>query len=235
LLSSLEPDVVILAAAYTKVDDSETNKKTAFKVNGEGAGNVAAGCFDARAKLIFVSTDYVFNGEKEKYVENDTPSPLNVYGESKLFGEEQVKKELNEHCIVRTSWLFGEHGPNFVKSILRAAGSKKELTVVDDQKGAPTYTPDLASAIFHLLSKGVTGTVHVSNGGECTWFGFAKEILKIYQVSDVRVSPMKSSEFGSPATRPSSSVLDCSRYEALTGQKMRPWKDALTAYREGNP
>lgn len=231
-IRELAPTIVFNTAAFTDVDGCESQREKAFQVNGEGPGHLAEACALNNCRLVHISTDYVFDGSQRIPYKEDTPtSPLGVYGESKLMGEESVKSKLPEqHCIVRTEWLFGTRGKNFVEAILNQTEKTDLLRVVDDQTGAPTYTPDLAHALIRLADSGATGVTHVTNSGSVTWMGFAEEILNIRGIDSVRVTPISSGELARPAKRPSYSVLDCSRYERLTNSRMRDWKEALRAY-----
>jgi dTDP-4-dehydrorhamnose reductase len=232
----LRPEVVINAAAFTDVDGCESQRERAFSVNGVGAGHVAHGCRSAGSRLIHLSTDYIFDGtSRVPYTEESPPRPLNVYGESKLRGEQSIQETGGNHLILRTAWLYGKHGKNFVDTILRLASQEEELRVVDDQRGSPTFTRDLSRAIAQLLEKDVRGILHVTNSGSCSWFEFAKRILKTKGVPDrkIRVVPISSRQLNRPARRPFNSVLDCSRFQKLTGSKMRPWDEALRDYLSG--
>jgi len=230
-IETLQPEVVINAAAFTDVDGCESRRDLAFSVNAEGARNVALGCAANRVKMIYLSTDYVFDGSgKIPYREEDPPNPLNVYGSSKLQGERYIQEITKNHLIIRTQWLYGRHGKNFVDTILRQASQQKELRVVNDQQGAPTFTRDLSWAIDRLLGKEATGVLHVTNSGSCTWFEFAWQILREKKINNVRVTPIFSTDLARPARRPANSVLDCRRFERLTGERMRPWREALKEY-----
>jgi dTDP-4-dehydrorhamnose reductase len=178
VLLSLKPRVVVNAAAYTDVDGCEANRELAMQVNGEGVGHLALAAREIGAKLVHVSTDYVFDGTKERpWHEDDPTSPLSIYGESKLAGELNVRI-LPDHLIVRTQWLYGLNGKNFVETMLRLGGERKELSVVDDQTGSPTWTVDLSQAIKALIDRGCRGIYHAANAGFCTWNGFARAILR---------------------------------------------------------
>ncbi len=228
-LMTLRPSVVINAIAYTDVDGCESNCELAFRVNGEGVKNLAEVSAAIGAKLVQISTDYVFDGTKgSPYNEDDPVNPLSVYGKSKLAGEENAR--LNpDHLIVRTQWLYGLHGKNFVETMLRLAGEKEELGVVSDQTGSPTWTSDLCLAVKALLDNGCRGTYHAANSGSCSWFDFAGAIFDESGLN-VRVNPINSIRLGRPAPRPLYSVLDCCRLAAATGLEMEHWRDALRKY-----
>lgn len=230
-LIEARPDWVIHSAAFTNVDGCEKEPDKAYRVNGEGPGNVARACWHVGARMAQVSTDYVYDGTKgEPYVEDDPVAPLNVYGRSKLMGEGEVLKVLPDALIVRTSWLFGRRGPNFVEAILGQVGKRDELTVVDDQVGSPTYTPDLADGIVRLVEAGAPGVVHLSNEGTCSWYDYAKKIFELAEVSGISVKPITTEQLGRPAVRPKYSVLSKERYYSITGHRLRDWKDALAEY-----
>jgi len=230
LVSSSRPDWIVLTAAYTDVDGSEKNHDLVFAVNASGPENVARAANEAGSRLYYVSTDYVFDGRATRpYEPNDPLGPLNVYGASKAAGEAAVQKYAHEWCIGRTSWLFGACGPSFPEKILRAAETRPELTIVDDQVGSPTFTVDLADAILQLLRADARGIVHTTNSGTCSWFEFAREVLRQAGRDSVRVLPIKSSELTRPAKRPMYSILSpvsLRRYAI----KVRDWKDAVPDY-----
>jgi len=230
----LRPDTVIHIAAYTDVDGCEKNPEEAFRVNAEGVKHVAQGAGEAGAKVVYLSTDYVFDGKKkEPYLETDSPHPLNVYGQSKLRGEEYLQERLADHLILRTQWLYGKHGRNFVDSILRQAKEKPALTIVDDQIGSPTYTVDLSKAVAALLSHGGRGLYHVANQGACTWFAFGRFILRSSGMEQVRVTPISSEALARPAVRPAYSVLDTQKLRRETGIRLRRWSEAVKDYLDG--
>lgn len=229
VLLTLKPEVVVNAAAYTDVDGCETNRELAMQVNGEGVAHLALAAREIGARLVHVSTDYVFDGAKgSPWLEDDPTNPLSVYGESKLAGEMNARL-LPDHLIVRTQWLYGLHGKNFVETMLRLAGEKSELSVVDDQVGSPTWTVDLALAIKALIDNGCRGTYHAANSGFCSWNGFSRAIFEEAGL-DVTVKPMTTQELGRPATRPLYSVLDCGKLAADTGFQPEPWREALRKY-----
>jgi dTDP-4-dehydrorhamnose reductase len=229
IIRTLKPEAVINCAAYTDVDGCETNLETAMQVNGEGVAHLAMATREIGARLVHVSTDYVFDGSKgSPYVEDDAPCPLGVYGESKLAGE--LNAGFNpDHLIVRTQWLFGLHGKNFVETMLRLAVEKDEISVVDDQVGSPTWTVDLSHAILSLLKSGHRGIYHAANSGFCTWNEFAKAIFEEAGLS-VKVNGMTTDELNRPARRPLYSTLDCSKLEQAAGFRPQPWRSALKTY-----
>jgi dTDP-4-dehydrorhamnose reductase len=230
-IATLRPMVVIHIAAYTDVDGCELNQEKAFAVNAEGTRHVALAASKCRAKMVYLSTDYVFDGEKrEPYLESDPPRPLNVYGHSKLRGEQYVQEWVKDSLIIRTQWLYGPFGKNFVASILQQAREKEVLSIVDDQTGSPTYTGDLARAICELIQFDVRGIFHVANSDFCTWYTFGQAILKLSGVNRVKVLPISSRELDRPAARPSYSVLNCQKLKKETGLAMRPWPEALKDY-----
>lgn len=229
VIGHLKPEVVVNCAAYTDVDGCESNIETAMAVNGEGVGYLAMACRDIGALLVQVSTDYIFDGGKgAPYVEDDAPCPLSVYGESKLAGEMNAAF-CPEHLIVRTQWLYGLHGKNFVETMLRLGSEKDQLTVVDDQIGSPTWTVDLARAVLALIDSGCRGVYHAANSEYCSWNGFAKAIFEEAGLN-VSVSPMTTTELNRPARRPLYSALECSKLAADTGFRPQAWRDALREY-----
>jgi dTDP-4-dehydrorhamnose reductase len=223
----VRPDWVFHLAAFTRVDDCETRRDEAFRVNGDGSRNVALAAVEAGAALMAISTDYVFDGAATRpYLEADPARPQTVYGASKWAGEQAVRAACPRHAIVRTSWLFGPGGANFVDTILARARAGAELRVVDDQRGSPTFTHDLVQGLLRLAERGVTGTFHCTNAGECTWYDLAA-----YAVSraglDVPVARTDTASFPRPAKRPAYSVLDNEAFERTTGWRMPPWRDAV--------
>ena len=231
-VTDVSPDVVVNCAAFAAVDAAEADRDAAFAVNRGGAAILAEACAARRRPLIHLSTDYVFDGEKgSPYVEDDATGPLNVYGASKAAGEAAVRERLAEHLILRTSWLYGAHGGNFVKTMLRLAATQAEIPVVDDQQGCPTAAPDLAAVILVLARRAAGGdcawgTYHCCNAGETSWFGFASAILED-QGGAARLVPVATAAFPRPASRPRRSTLDCRRLAARFGIEMRPWRAAL--------
>ncbi len=231
-LTELKPSWVFNTAALTDVDGCESRKEEAYLVNGHGPGFLAKACASIGAGLTHISTDYVFDGERDvPYKEESPTSPICVYGKSKFLGELNVKEALpDSHCIVRTEWLFGLNGKNFVEAILKQTEKVETLKVVNDQMGAPTYTVDLADALVDLWENKSLGIFNVTNSGVATWFDFAREILTIAGLDPGRVLPMSSSQLNRPAKRPAYSVLDCSKQHGVTGKRMRHWKEALASY-----
>ncbi|MCX6340005.1 MAG: dTDP-4-dehydrorhamnose reductase [Candidatus Aureabacteria bacterium] len=230
-IRELRPHAVVNAAARTDVDGCEGDPDGAFAVNAQGAGYVAAACRAACARMIYLSTDYVFDGRAKKpYREDAATNPQSAYGKSKLAGEQAVRRGLDDYIIVRTSWLFGLHGKNFVDTILRAAARQPVLEVVGDQRGCPTYARDLAKAIGSLLMTDCRGIVNVTNSGVCSWCEYARAILELGGISGVRVNEITSERLSRPAPRPPFSALDGSRYAGLTGAPMRQWREAVGEY-----
>lgn len=224
------PDVVINAAAYTDVDGAEDALEAAFLANETGARNIAEAAAYRKAPVIYFSTDYVFDGTgRVPYAPDDPPAPLSVYGRSKAAGEAATRKANPNHFIVRTAWLYGPGGNNFVEKILRAAARQPRLRVVDDQIGSPTHTLDLAHAMRVLAKTTAFGTYHAVNAGQCSRFEFAREILR-YAELEVPVEPCASSEFPQKARRPPYSVLDTRKLTEVIGLAMRPWPNALVDY-----
>jgi dTDP-4-dehydrorhamnose reductase len=237
-VEDVEPDLVINAAAYTAVDKAESDRETAFAVNRDGAGALAAAAQASRAPIIHVSTDYVFDGRKSgAYRETDETNPLGVYGRSKLEGEQAVAAANPRHVILRTAWLYAPYGANFLRTMLRLARERPELRVVADQQGQPTYVPHLAEAILAIAGSlasqrglGPWGTYHVAAGGETTWHGFASAIVRAgarLGVLQVPVVPITTAEYPTPAARPSNSRLDCGKLERTFGIRLPHWQQGL--------
>jgi len=224
-----QPDWIVLSAAYTDVDGCEKDAARAIAVNRDGAAQVASAAAQTDAGLIFISSDYVFDGEKRTPYEIEDPrNPLNVYGRSKAEAESKLLEITPNCCIVRTSWLFGVGGKCFPDTMLKLARTQPELRVVDDQHGCPTYTPDLAIAIASLVRKHARGIVHVTNGGSCSWFEFACAILAA-ESPNTRVVPITTAEFPRPAKRPAYSVLSRRSLRDF-GIELPDWQDALRRY-----
>jgi len=225
-VTGIRPDVVIHTAAYTDVDGAERAPAKALAVNAEGTERIARGAAESGARLVYLSTDYVFDGSKQApYLERDEANPLNVYGQTKLEGERRALARHPNTLVVRTAWLYGMHGRNFVKTIAQAASTQSELRVVDDQRGCPTHAGDLARAIKAMLGTDLTGVVHATGAGDCTWHEFASEIVSLIG-SPARVVPVSTIEMARPARRPAYSVL---ANTILAGQGIRlpHWKNAL--------
>jgi dTDP-4-dehydrorhamnose reductase len=228
------PECIILSAAYTDVDGCESNRDLAFAVNCDGAVNVAEAAREAGSRLIFLSTDYVFDGAKRSpYETNDPRNPTSVYGETKARAEERLLEILPDVCIARTSWLFGHGGKCFPATILKLAATRPEISVVNDQRGSPTFTRDLASAIAKLCSSNAKGIVHATNSGNCTWYDFAAEIVRAAGLR-TKVNPVATAEFPRPARRPAYSVLSPASLHAYNIH-MPEWQDALKRYLESAP
>ncbi|MGZ0130765.1 dTDP-4-dehydrorhamnose reductase [Priestia megaterium] len=234
VLSTLKPNIVIHSAAHTQVDLAESEPEQAFSINAYGTRNVAVAAEAVGAKLVYVSTDYVFDGTNdEPYNEFSPTSPLGVYGKSKLAGEQFVRDLHSKFFIVRTSWVYGKHGANFVKTMLKLGKERKELSVVADQRGCPTYTLDLANAILELVDTQKYGVYHVSNSGSCSWYEFAKEIFEISEMK-VQVNPCTTADFPRPAARPANSVFEHMSIKLNSFSPIRPWKEALSSFLKNN-
>jgi len=225
------PELVFHLAAYTDVDGCEADPQLADETNSLGTRNVAIASAAVGATLVYVSTDYVFDGSKSgAYVEDDLPNPINVYGRSKLLGEQHVGALLKRYFIVRTSWLFGPKGQNFVTTILKAARQQSVIRVVDDQYGSPTYTRHLAITLAELMKSGVHGIYHMTGSGACSRFEFAKSILDLRPVEGVEVLPISSLESGRAARRPANSVLESRALAEVNLKPMPHWRGALAEY-----
>jgi len=223
------PTVIIHAGAYTNVDGAEKEPDKARSVNAQGTLAVARAAQRLRARLIYISTDYVFDGEKATpYDEDDAPHPLNVYGQTKREGEQAALQRCENTLVVRTAWLYGHTGHNFVKTIMRVAAEKPFLEVVADQRGCPTHADDLAQALAGLLQSDLKGICHVTNRGDCTWHEFARTIVKLMGWP-TEVRPITTAQAGRVAKRPAYSVLSLRRFEAL-GQPLPHWHDALSRF-----
>ena len=223
-------DVVLNCAAYTKVDDAETHESEAYAANATGPANLAAACADLGARLVTISTDYVFDGRATTpYAENLPRDPINAYGRTKAAGEELALEAHPEGTyVVRTAWLYGEHGPNFARTMLQLAASRDTWSVVDDQLGQPTWTADLAAQLVAMLDADApAGIYHGTNSGEATWFEFARAVLEDSGLDPERITPTDSSAFVRPAPRPSYSVLGHDAWAAAGLAPMRPWREAL--------
>ncbi len=227
------PDVVINAAGYTAVDDAESDRDAAMRVNSEGAGHLARSAEEVGAGLVQISTDYVFDGAASApYPVSHPPHPIGAYGESKLAGEEQVREATGRFAIVRTSWVFSHRGRNFVQTMLRLARGGKPVRVVSDQIGRPTAAGDLADAILVVAAAmqenpGMSGTWHFANTGETTWYDFAREIFRLAGRDPGAVTPVPTKDYPAAARRPAYSVLDTTSFEETFGLRPRDWRDAL--------
>jgi dTDP-4-dehydrorhamnose reductase len=230
VMASFRPAVVFHCAAFTKVDLCETDP-AAQAVNADAVASVAAACGKAGAKLVHVSTDFVFDGKKgTPYVEEDAAAPLSAYGRTKREGEEHALAAPGA-LVVRASWLFGSHGPNFVEAMLKQAeAGRNEVRVVEDQVGRPTATTDLSRALVTLADANASGIVHYANRGEVSWNAFAREIYRLAGYPDVRVLPIASAELARPAIRPAYSVLSTEKYERITGGTPRDFREPLREY-----
>jgi dTDP-4-dehydrorhamnose reductase len=229
-LTDLRPDVVVNCAAYTAVDDAETDEDRALLVNGEGPRLLARACAARGARLIHVSTDYVFSGEARDipYAEDEEPAPRTAYGRTKLAGERAVLTELpGGSAVVRTAWLYGVHGRNFVRTMLELEATRDTVDVVDDQRGQPTWSADVAARIADLGSTGAPGVHHATNAGEATWYELAREVFRLAGADPDRVRRTDSRAFVRPAPRPAYSVLGHARWRAAGPAPLRDWRSAL--------
>lgn len=230
VIDHIRPNIVIHAAAYTKVDAAESEPDQAFLVNAYGTRNVTVASEHIGAKLVYISTDYVFDGTANvPYNEFAFTNPINVYGKSKLAGEQFVRDLHSKFFIIRTSWVYGKHGNNFVKTMLKLAQEQKQLFVVDDQIGCPTYAVDLVSCIFQLIQTEKYGVYHISNSGHCSWYEFAKAIFEEASVNIV-VNPCKTKDYPRPARRPPYSVLDHMALRLNGFKELRHWREALKEF-----
>jgi dTDP-4-dehydrorhamnose reductase len=230
VVGRLRPAVVINCAAFTAVDACETARELCFAVNATGAGNVAAAAAAAGARLLHLSTDYVFDGSSRvPYAEEAAPAPLSAYGESKLEGEKLIAAAAPDYLLVRTAGLFGIGGVSFVSKILTQAKNGRSLAVVDDQRTSPTYAGHLAEALAELLDTDFRGLVHVAGAGVASWYDVAAEVLKLTG-RDVPLRPITTGELGQAARRPAFSALDCGKYTALTGRVVPHWREGLRTY-----
>jgi len=230
VFQTYKPDAVIHCAAYTKVDQAESEPDEAYRVNAYGTRNAALAAQEFGAKFVYVSTDYVFDGRADKpYREYDRTDPQTVYGQSKLAGEQLVQSLTSRYFIVRTSWVYGKYGANFVKTMLKLAEERDRLKVVHDQIGSPTYTLDLARFLLELVRTDYFGIYHASNSGICSWYEFAKAIFEERGLN-VQVEPCTTEEFPRPAPRPAWSVLDQGAIRAHGFKPIRPWREALRSF-----
>jgi len=231
VLHTRHPELVIHLAAYTNVDGCEANPGIAEETNSIGTRNIATACAEVDAAMLYVSTDYVFDGTKVgAYREDDSPNPVSVYGRSKLLGEQHVRAILKRYFIARTSWLYGPNGKNFVTTILKVAHQQKVLRVVDDQRGSPTFARHLSLKIAELAETEAYGVYHTTGSGTCSWFEFARAILDLWPVEGVQVLPISSGESGRTARRPANSVLENRALQQAHFELMPHWKVALAEY-----
>ena len=236
-LARQKPDILVNAAAYTDVDRAESEPHLALAVNRDGAEHLAAACSQEAVPLIHVSSDYVFDGRSSRpYREDDPVQPLNAYGRSKAEGEDRIRARLREHVILRTAWLYATHGRNFLTTMLRLGRERETLSVVNDQSGSPTWANDLARAILRIAATlprtpSPWGTYHCANQGQTTWYGFAQAIFDLApQAPGLRVQtvhPIPTEDYPTPAERPRSSVLACTRMHRTFGIRLPPWRDSL--------
>ena len=229
---SVQPEMIINCAAYTNVDGCETNKDLAFAVNAEGAGNIAGAAAKSGSRLIHISTDYAFDGKaSEPYAEDAPTNPISLYGRSKLEGEKRVvaATPADAACIVRTSWLYGKNGRNFVATIIRLARERDELQVVNDQRGRPTYTRDLALVLQQIAHNFQPGILNAANSGECTWYEFASHIIEVAGLR-CTIKPVTTAAFPRPAPRPAYSVLSLQKLQQLYGIAPRHWREAVQEF-----
>ncbi|WP_369695527.1 dTDP-4-dehydrorhamnose reductase [Alkalibaculum bacchi] len=225
-----KPDVIIHCAAYTAVDKAEDEKDLCYSVNVDGTKNIVEAAKTVNATLVYVSTDYVFDGEGNKpYYENKETKPINYYGYTKELGEQIVKNSINNYFIVRTSWVYGTNGNNFVKTMLKLAETKDEISVVNDQIGAPTYTIDLAEFIINLVQTDKYGIYHGVNEGFCSWYDFAKAIFEKSKI-DIKVNPITTSAYPTKAKRPKNSRLSKDNTDTAALDRLPDWKDALSRF-----
>lgn len=232
-LSRFTPDYIINCAAYTNVDLAEKEEEKADAVNHLGAKNLAETALALNARMIHLSTDYVFDGTKgTPYLEDDEVNPINVYGISKLNGENAVKNSGASHIILRTSWLYGKNGKNFVNTMLKLADRQKTIEVVNDQQGSPTYTKDVAYAIYKIITKDnlKNGVYHLTDSGSASWYEFALEIMNVFKRTKCEILPVSADKVNRPAKRPACGMLDNSKIRKDYGIESRHWKSALKKY-----
>lgn len=233
-LGAFRPDCVVHLAAMTAVDRCEAEPEEAFRVNEAGSRVAAEEAARVNASVVALSTDYVFDGAKRSpYTEDDATAPLSVYGRSKLAGEHAVREGALRWAIVRSAWLYGPGGRNFVDTILDVSARQETLRVVDDQTGSPTYVADLAFGLTSLVGARAEGLLHLANAGSATWCDLARESLRLTGGDPAKVRPATTAELGRPAPRPANSALDCARTQARYGVALRPWRDALAEYLGG--
>ncbi len=232
-VDGFRPDVVIHCAAYTAVDRAESDAAFANLLNVEGTRNVARVCRERRALMVTFGTDYIFDGTSSRpYREEDPANPLSVYGKTKWAAEQALREEGGDHLLVRTQWMFGPAGKNFIRTILEKARRGDTLRVASDQVGCPTYSRDLAGAVRQLLEAGARGTVHFSGEGETSWFGLARYVLQRCGLPTGALLAAKTRDLPYPAPRPAYGVLSKEKYRAITGTSPRPWEEAVEEYLE---
>lgn len=230
IISEIKPDVIINAAAYTNVDGCETNEERAFKVNALGAKNLAIAAENIGAKLVHISTDYIFSGEGNKpFKESDEALPQSVYGKSKKMGDDFVRKFSSKYFIIRPSWVYGYNGKNFVYTIMRAAKESESLKVVNDQIGTPTNVEDIIHHIFKLIVTEEYGVYNCAGHGECSWYDFACKIVELGKIP-CKITPCPTHEYPSPTKRPAYSSLNNEKLRTTVGDEMRNWEDALKCF-----
>lgn len=231
-ITNYMPDAVIHCAAYTAVDKAEDEQGLCYLVNASATENIAEICKKINAKMLYISTDYVFDGTKDDFYEvDDKPNPINVYGKTKLLGEQAVQKILDKYFIVRISWVFGEHGNNFVKTMLRLGKERKEINVVADQYGSPTYTADLAPLLVEMIQTEKYGIYHATNEGVCTWAEFGEEIFKIAGM-DVKVNHITTAEYPTRAKRPLNSRLSKNSLKINSLKQLNNWQNVVKYFIE---
>jgi dTDP-4-dehydrorhamnose reductase len=229
------PDVVFHCAAFTDVDGAESEPNRSFTVNADGVKNVAKACKAVGARMVYFSTDYIFDGAKRApYSPNDEPGPLSAYGESKLAGENIAAGSGVDLLLVRTSWLYGAVGENFVRTVIQRAQEGRMLRLVDDQTGSPTWAEHVAELTLDLVNHCASGTYHVTNSGEATWYDLGREVLSICGLY-CEIKPISTEDWGASAPRPRYSVLDSNKVEAFLGRKMTPWREALKKFLKDIP
>jgi dTDP-4-dehydrorhamnose reductase len=230
VFSEISPDIVIHSAAYTQVDDAESKPELSYLINGIGTRNIAVAAEKTNAKLIYISTDYVFDGTADYPInEYENTNPISIYGKSKYAGEQYVRDLHSKFFIIRTSWVFGQYGKNFVNTMLDLATRMDELKVVNDQVGCPTYTVDLSFKILELMNTDLYGIYHISNSGQCTWYELANYIFEVSK-TNIKVNPCTTEDFPRPAPRPSYSVFEHLNLKLNNFTKMRHWEDAVKDY-----
>ena len=229
-ISTHTPDIVVNCAAFTNVDKCETEREDAFSVNALGPKYLASAAKKCGARVIQISTDFVFDGNGNRpYTEEDQTNPLSEYGRTKLEGERNIQSYCDSYLIVRTSWLFGHNGINFAAKMLELAEQHKELSIVTDETGSPTYTPDLAEALWILIKQKCEGIINVSNDGSCSRYEWAEYIFETMGFK-IKMNPIKSSEYKRPANVPLNSTLNCQKFTTITGMQMRPWEETVESY-----